>query len=164
MSKPTGVDAWKEFANNKVKQQEEYLPSQRTEAREGHDAPSCISLNSRIRGEILFSGVSTIDGGVEGVITSRGELTISETGEVYAPINGDIIKVEGHVKGDISATTAIELRNGSVVIGDIKSPNVVIEDGAVFSGRCSMPDNASLEQESTVEDMLNVTHSDENVL
>jgi cytoskeletal protein CcmA (bactofilin family) len=46
--------------------------------------------------------------------------------------------IGGAVNGDIVATEKVELGRTARVIGNIQTPRLMIEDGAIFEGSCSM--------------------------
>ena len=108
-------------------------------------APNGAAGVSRVGGGFLSSGVSIkgsvkfqkellIDGEVEGMIDSRGRLTIG----VHAKIRGEIrtksVIVDGTVDGNITAEERCELRAGCTVRGDIESPRLVVDEAATFIG------------------------------
>lgn len=97
-----------------------------------------VGAHSRIKGTLEFGGVVRLDGAVEGEITVDGELTVGEQAVVTAQITARSAVILGRVSGDISCADRIELRAGSVVLGDIYAPRVIIEDGVEFEGRCKM--------------------------
>jgi cytoskeletal protein CcmA (bactofilin family) len=65
-------------------------------------------------------------------------LIISSGGKVDATIEVAVANVNGTVKGDIIASERIELGRSAHVTGNIKTPSLVIEQGAVFEGSCRM--------------------------
>lgn len=107
------------------------------------------AINARIgracsvKGILELSGATQIDGSVEGEIISEGEVTVGESGTVTARITTSRLRVFGKVTGDIICREALEFYPGARVIGDIESPSVMIQDGVVFEGRCTMPERDS---------------------
>jgi len=57
---------------------------------------------------------------------------------VDAQIDIDTVMIQGQVHGTIKAKTRIEMHPPAVVKGDISSPNLIISEGAIFEGSCSM--------------------------
>ena len=93
---------------------------------------------SRVNGQLKFQGPARIDGTVDGEIQCQGVLTIGEGAEVRAKITGQTVVIRGKVDGDVSATERIELAAPARLLGDIAAPRVVIAEGAVFEGDCTM--------------------------
>jgi len=46
--------------------------------------------------------------------------------------------INGTVNGDISATERIQLGRTAKVVGNIQTPRLVLEDGAILEGGCTM--------------------------
>ena len=97
-----------------------------------------IGEKSFISGALQLDGMCLIEGTIEGEVSSTGELVISETGVVKARISGSVVRVLGRVVGDIECTTRLELKTGAVVTGNISATGLVIEDGVVYQGYCTM--------------------------
>lgn len=93
---------------------------------------------SRVSGEITFQGPARIDGSVEGEIHCHGTLTIGEGAEVRAKISGHIITIRGRVDGNVVAKEKVELVAPARLYGNIVAPRLVITEGVVFDGDCSM--------------------------
>ena len=65
-----------------------------------------------------------------------GTLVVSETAEVEAEVNVGVAIIEGQLVGDIHATERVEIGSHARVIGNIETPSLSIQPGAVFEGRC----------------------------
>ena len=101
--------------------------------------PATIGPSIVIRGEVSGSEDLLIQGKVDGsVALHQHSVTIGGGGRVKADISGRVITVEGEVEGDLNAQEQIVLRGSSKVLGDIKAPRVVLEDGASFRGLVDM--------------------------
>ena len=88
-----------------------------------------------IKGELSGSEDLYLDGEVEGSIELHDHnLTIGPNGRVRANINAKAIVIEGKVDGSISGSDRVELRKSGVLVGDIVTQRIVIEDGAYFKG------------------------------
>ncbi len=88
-----------------------------------------------IRGELSGSEDLYLDGEVEGTIELKSNsLTIGPNGRVKAGINAKAVKVEGRVEGNIVGSERVELRSTAVVVGDIVTRRIVLQEGASFRG------------------------------
>jgi len=100
-----------------------------------------LGKDASFKGELSFGGTLCIDGKFEGQINTSGTLIISKTGEIKADIQAETVICEGLVKGNIVASRKVELRPKSNIIGDVKSPSLIIEVGAKLDGKCDMTHN-----------------------
>jgi len=101
-----------------------------------------IDIETGMEGNVKFSGPVNlrISGKFEGELESKGVLIISEKADVKAKIiKGEEIRISGRVTGDIVSTKRLELSAPAKVIGNIKAPILVINEGAILKGECQMP-------------------------
>ena len=109
-------------------------------------APSSTSTNltafidqgSSFEGKLSFKDTVRIDGGFQGEITSENTLIVGETGEVDATIRSSVVIISGTVVGNIHATSQVVLHKTARVDGDIDSPSLVVEEGAILNGSLRM--------------------------
>ena len=110
------------------------MPSKNIESME----QTFLGKDASFKGELSFKGTLCIDGKFEGKIHTIDTLIISLDGSVEGDINAGNVICEGRVKGNIVASTKVELRQDSNVIGDIQSPSLIIAVGAKLDGKCNM--------------------------
>lgn len=88
-----------------------------------------------IRGELSGSEDLYIDGQVEGAIELHGSsLMVGPNGRVKANVNAGSAVIQGKVEGNIRATDRVDLKQSAVVLGDIATQRISIEEGAYFKG------------------------------
>jgi cytoskeletal protein CcmA (bactofilin family) len=88
-----------------------------------------------IKGEVTGSESLYIDGRVEGSINLPGNrVTVGRNGVVAANINAREVVVLGKVKGNLTASDRVDIRNEGSLTGDVVAQRVSIEDGAFFKG------------------------------
>jgi cytoskeletal protein CcmA (bactofilin family) len=98
-----------------------------------------VGVGTELKGEANFKGMLRIDGHLTGRITSeKGTLIVSAGGQVDANVEVATARINGVVRGDIFATERIELGRTAELYGNIQTPGLVIEQGAVFEGNCVM--------------------------
>lgn len=97
-----------------------------------------LGRGTRVSGKITFEGKARIDGQVEGEIVAADTLEIGEAALVNAQINGTTIIVQGKVTGDLTASKKLEIRAPGRLYGNVTTPSLVIEEGVIFEGHCSM--------------------------
>jgi cytoskeletal protein CcmA (bactofilin family) len=93
---------------------------------------------SRVSGQLSFQGPARIDGTVDGEIQCQGTLTIGEGAEVRAKISGQAVVIRGKVEGNVTAKEKVELAAPGRLIGNIDTNRLLITEGVVFDGDCSM--------------------------
>ncbi len=100
---------------------------------------SCvIGSGITIRGNLSGSEPLVIEGKVEGSITLKNHLTIESGGSVVAETEVENLTVNGEMQGNIAASEAVAVSSSAKVIGNIKAPRVIIDDGARFKGSIEM--------------------------
>src|SRR5713101_2448663 len=88
-----------------------------------------------IKGELSGSGDVYLDGELEGSVELLGaNLTVGPDGRIGANVKARSIVVYGRVDGNLYAIKRVELKKSAVVVGDIYTPRIVIEDGAFLKG------------------------------
>jgi cytoskeletal protein CcmA (bactofilin family) len=98
-----------------------------------------IGAGTALSGEIAFKAMWRVDGQFSGRMTSEdGTLLVGASGQVDANVEVAVATIIGTVNGDIIATQRIELGRTARVNGNIQTPSLVIEQGAIFEGSCRM--------------------------
>jgi len=88
-----------------------------------------------IKGELSGSEDVYLDGEVEGSIQLHDHsLTIGPNGHIRANINAKEIVIHGKVDGNVTGSQRVELRKSAILVGDIATQRILIEDGAFFKG------------------------------
>ena len=107
-------------------------------ARGGEDLAN-IGKSITIKGDLTGNEDLVIDGNIEGRIDlPNNQLTIGPDGKVKADIHAKSAVVVGHVSGNVSATERIEVQASGIVDGDVRSPRLVVQEGAVLNGAVEM--------------------------
>lgn len=92
-----------------------------------------------LTGETNFQAMLRVDGHLMGTVSSEsGTLLVGTNGQVDANVAVSSALVNGNVNGDIVATEKIQLGRTARVIGNIQTPRLILEDGAILEGSCSM--------------------------
>jgi cytoskeletal protein CcmA (bactofilin family) len=103
------------------------------------DIPQTIIGKSvTVKGEILGNEQLTIEGTVEGRIMIETTVLVRDSGVVKADVDAANVNVAGGVIGNISVTEKIEIVSGGYVVGDIRAPRLIINDGASVKGNIDM--------------------------
>lgn len=98
-----------------------------------------VGSGTTLTGETSFQSMLRIDGHLTGRVASEtGTLIIGGSGQVDANIAVAAAVINGIVNGDIIATEKIQLGRTARVVGNIQTPRLVLEEGALLEGNCSM--------------------------
>ena len=97
-----------------------------------------LGVGTEFEGKLGFLGAVRIDGHFSGAITHGDMLIVGEEATVVAEIECGSVVVCGEVTGNIRARTSVELRQQAKVRGDIETPSLTIERGALFEGQIKM--------------------------
>jgi cytoskeletal protein CcmA (bactofilin family) len=98
-----------------------------------------IGSGTILTGETTFQAMLRVDGHLTGSVSSEnGTLIIGSTGRVDANIIVAAAMINGTVNGDIIVSERLELGRTARIAGNVQAPRLVIEDGAVLEGICSM--------------------------
>jgi cytoskeletal protein CcmA (bactofilin family) len=98
-----------------------------------------ISRGVQVSGDVLFADALYIEGKVIGKLASEsGSLLIEQTGDVQADIDVGICVIRGTVRGNVNCKSRVEIYKTGRVEGDIHSPVLLVEEGALLSGAITM--------------------------
>lgn len=98
-----------------------------------------IGQSIKIKGEVSGDEDLLIQGRVEGTINLEAhEVTVGESGQVFADILAKTVKIDGKVQGDITGTETVVISRLGNVRGNITAPRVTLEDGGIFKGSIDM--------------------------
>ena len=89
-------------------------------------------------GTLQFEGTVRLDGRFEGEVSGSDLLIIGQTAAVRAEIQVGSLTVSGRVEGNIVARKRVELLGTAQVTGSVKTPALVVSEGAVLNGTCEM--------------------------
>jgi cytoskeletal protein CcmA (bactofilin family) len=97
-----------------------------------------LGKGSRVTGKLSFEGTVHVDGQVEGEVSAQDTLIVGETAIVNAQISGSTVIITGKVTGDITARQRVEIRAPGKLFGNVTTPSLIIQEGVIFEGHCSM--------------------------
>jgi cytoskeletal protein CcmA (bactofilin family) len=79
-----------------------------------------------------------IDGKFEGKSLQAEQLYIGITGKVKTNVIANSVIVEGIVMGNVIARNRVMLLPTAKIFGDIKTPELIIQNGVLLEGRCTI--------------------------
>ncbi|MCL2130579.1 MAG: polymer-forming cytoskeletal protein [Treponema sp.] len=102
-----------------------------------------LSKDIDFSGTLNFEKPFLIRGRVSGDIIARGTLVVDEGAIVDANINTSRVIIRGSVKGNVIASEKVEVTISGKLIGNVTAPEIFMETGCVFNGRCTMTEKKS---------------------
>ncbi len=141
--------------NEKKHLEKEISRSKRKGASFHESAVTILTPGCRFTGSLFCQGSSRIGGKISGSIVSQGILIIEEEAVIEADVKADEVIILGYLKGKLEATGKIELASSARVEGDIKTPALIIQEGATFNGTTAMPTKPEMAQTLPIIDKLN---------
>ena len=96
---------------------------------------TCIDAFSEVNGKIRCQDTIRIEGRVKGEVRCEQNVIVAESASIQAMIEAESVVISGEVKGDITARRKITLGKAARVTGDLRTPGIVIEEGAKLEGR-----------------------------
>jgi cytoskeletal protein CcmA (bactofilin family) len=103
-----------------------------------------IGRGIEITGDIVFADRLQVDGKVTGKITSEsGSIVIGESGHIEAQVDVGICVIHGALHGNLIARSKVEIRKSGHVHGDVITPVLLVEEGAIFNGAIKMGQEAA---------------------
>ena len=97
-----------------------------------------LGEDTEFSGNLSFGGTVRIDGSFEGKIETADNLIIGEKSKVKADINVGTLLVQGALTGDVNATKKVHIAASGKVFGNVSSPSLNVEEGAVLQGNVKM--------------------------
>ena len=104
---------------------------------------SILGEGVEFQGELSFTHGIRIDGTVQGRIRSDAAIIVGPKGKVSADIAIRSISISGELRGTVHASERVEIHKMGRVFGDLYTPCLIIEAGAVFEGKCNMMDQST---------------------
>lgn len=97
-----------------------------------------IGKDCELSGDFSTQGSARIDGRVSGNVTVTGTLIVGAAGSITGNVSARAVVIGGEVLGDVSAPEKTELTATARILGDITTKVIVIDENAVFQGKCDM--------------------------
>jgi cytoskeletal protein CcmA (bactofilin family) len=93
-----------------------------------------LSAGLAFKGEVSGEGDLFIAGSFEGEINVSGAVRVGEEAEVEANISAAMIVIGGMVRGNVSASTHVEMLASGTLTGTVRSGSLVAAEGASLRG------------------------------
>jgi cytoskeletal protein CcmA (bactofilin family) len=97
-----------------------------------------LGVNTEFEGKLSFTGAVRVDGRFKGEIITKGTLIVGELAVIESNVYASHIIVNGEIRGNVTAEERMEIHASGKVSGNIQTPVLVVDEGVVFNGNCSM--------------------------
>jgi len=97
-----------------------------------------LGKGADFKGVVTFDGTVRVDGRVEGEIHTTGTLIVGENAMIEGIVSAGVLMNSGKINGTITASEKIHILKPGVLVGDIRTPLIAIEEGSHFHGMCDM--------------------------
>lgn len=114
-----------------------------SDALDDQDFDTILSEDINFSGTLIFEKPFLIRGRLSGEINARGLLVVDEAAVVEANINASKVVIRGSVKGDVIASEKVEVTISGKLVGNVTAPEIFMETGCVFNGRCNMTERSA---------------------
>lgn len=104
----------------------------------GDDNITLLAKGVHLKGEIRVEGTVRIDGRLEGEIHTKGQVIVGEDGLVQGTVAAGTVVSSGRIKATVTAVERVQLLKTAIVIGDIHTPILIMEEGAKLQGTTDM--------------------------
>lgn len=111
-----------------------------------------IGPGTLIEGKLRSRGNIRIDGKVNGELFASESVSVGSSGEIEGSVSAKNISIGGKVKGSLTVQEKLVLENKAVVSGDIRAAKLVIDEGAIFDGNCTMSGNKTLQPQPVIKE------------
>jgi cytoskeletal protein CcmA (bactofilin family) len=97
---------------------------------------SIIGEGTRFKGEFDLNGLLRIDGDFSGVIRTPGKVLVGRNGRAECTMHAGTVVVGGVVKGEITSTEKVIVLSTGLVLGNVTTPRLIVEEGVILDGTC----------------------------
>ena len=97
-------------------------------------SPTIISATTAVKGRVQGDEDVELYGRIEGQVALGGHLYVDEGARLDADIQASELTVHGIIVGDSVADGLIKLESTARVVGDLRAPRIIIDEGALVRG------------------------------
>src|SRR3972149_520086 len=101
-----------------------------------NEFPTTLGADAVFKGQLQFEKGVKLLGRFDGEISSEGQLVIADGATLTGDVKAGSVRVDGQVKGNLNATTKVQLSASARLEGDVQTQRLEVAEGAVLVGRC----------------------------
>ena len=108
---------------------------------------SIVGEGTRFNGELDLNGLLRIDGDFSGSIKTSGKVLVGKNGRAQCTINASTVVIGGAVKGDIYSSEKVIVLSSGIILGNVYTPRLIVEEGVILDGKCIINNNYTKKQQ-----------------
>lgn len=97
-----------------------------------------IGASVKVDGNFKSSGNIIVDGVVQGSLKTKSNLTIGSTAKIKAEVEASNLFLSGEIRGNVKISEKAELKSSAKIIGNLETKTLIVEEGAIINGKCTM--------------------------
>lgn len=113
-------------------------------------AETIVGHSVKIEGDLVSEGDIKIDGMVAGKVKTLQNLFVGPTAKIEADVEAGTATVAGDIHGNLKVKDLLVILQTGRLAGDIDCGKLAIEEGAVFTGKCSMAVSAKSKERNSL--------------
>lgn len=94
-----------------------------------------IGATAFIKGSLETEGLVRFDGQIDGDIKTTGKIIIGESARIKGMVEANSASINGVVQGDIIAPEGVQVFSTALIIGDIITKKLSLEENVLWQGR-----------------------------
>lgn len=103
------------------------------------EVETVVGPSVNVEGDFASEGNIIVKGTVAGSVHTSRHLSVEPGAKVLANVRAGSATIAGEVRGNMKVRESIELTATARVLGDIETKILVVEAGAIVSGKINMP-------------------------
>ncbi len=103
---------------------------------------SIIASGMQILGDLIIDGDIRIEGIIKGNVYCKSRLVIGPQGKIVGKVDTENATISGIIEGILIVRDTLQLTETANIHGDIITDKMTVQAGAVFSGSCTMGQEA----------------------
>ena len=119
------------------------------------ESNSIIGEGSYFKGEFTLNGTLRVDGCYEGEKLEVDNVFVGATGRIKSNIKTVSAVIEGIIIGNIEAKNRVMLMPTSRVLGEIRTPELIIQNGVILEGLCIVAQDPLTNPKETILSLYN---------
>lgn len=119
----------------RVSVDEEYT----ADTRQNDEVETVVGPSVNVEGDFASEGNIIVKGTVAGSVHTSRHLSVEAGAKVLANVRSGSATIAGEVRGNMKIKESLELTSTARVLGDIEVKTLVVEAGALVTGKISMP-------------------------
>jgi cytoskeletal protein CcmA (bactofilin family) len=103
-----------------------------------------IGINSSVYGDVEAGGFTRIDGSLRGNLSAKGRVVVGEKARMKSNVSGTAVTIGGVVLGNILASEQVIILSTALVVGDIITQRIRVDEGCLIQGRVTVCPNEAV--------------------